>query len=65
MTARITFAAPHDLVTKLPNRVLLNDRLTQFISLAPTRTSRSRYQLLDFDGVTHPTIVGHFCAILF
>jgi PAS domain-containing protein len=35
MALQITYAAEHDFLTGLPNRMLLNDRITQAITLAP------------------------------
>jgi diguanylate cyclase (GGDEF)-like protein len=41
--------AQHDFLTKLPNRLLLNDRLTQAISFARRRSSRLAVLFLDLD----------------
>src|SRR5258708_7805246 len=49
----MSYLAQHDALTDLPNRITLNDRLTQAISLA----RRNRHQLavlfLDLDGFKH------------
>ena len=50
MTAQMTFAAQHDLVTKLPNRMLLNDRIAQAISLARRKNKSIALLFLDLDG---------------
>jgi diguanylate cyclase (GGDEF)-like protein/PAS domain S-box-containing protein len=53
MTEQIAHSAQHDFLTGLPNRLLLNDRLSQAIALA----SRHKYQVavlfLDLDGFKH------------
>ena len=53
MVLEMSHLAQHDDLTDLPNRLLLNDRLTQAISLA----RRNRHQLavlfLDLDGFKH------------
>jgi diguanylate cyclase (GGDEF)-like protein/PAS domain S-box-containing protein len=49
MSVQMAYSAQHDFVTNLPNRILLNDRVTQAISLA-LRNSRSIALLfLDLD----------------
>jgi diguanylate cyclase (GGDEF)-like protein len=53
MVLEMSHLAQHDALTDLPNRLMLNDRLAQAISLA----RRNRYQLavlfLDLDGFKH------------
>jgi diguanylate cyclase (GGDEF)-like protein/PAS domain S-box-containing protein len=49
MTLQMTHSAQHDLVTKLPNRVLLNDRITQSISLARRQHRPMAVIFLDLD----------------
>jgi len=53
MVLEMSHRAQHDTLTDLPNRMMLNDRLTQGISLA----RRNRHQLavlfLDLDGFKH------------
>ena len=43
-------AAHHDFLTKLPNRLLLNERLSHSISLARRHNSRLAVIFLDLDG---------------
>jgi diguanylate cyclase (GGDEF)-like protein/PAS domain S-box-containing protein len=45
--------ARHDVLTGLPNRLLLNDRLTQAISLAHRNHSQLAVLFLDLDGFKH------------
>jgi len=45
--------AQHDALTDLPNRLLLNDRLTQAISLACRNHSQLAVLFLDLDGFKH------------
>jgi diguanylate cyclase (GGDEF)-like protein/PAS domain S-box-containing protein len=49
MSRQITHAAQHDVVTNLPNRMLLNDRIAQSISLARRRERLLAVILLDLD----------------
>lgn len=46
---KILFQATHDLLTKLPNRNLFTEHLTQAISLAERQNSRFAVMLLDLD----------------
>lgn len=46
---RIRYMALHDALTGLPNRVLLQDRLAQFIALAARNQDRVAVLLLDLD----------------
>ena len=49
MVLKMSHLAQHDFLTDLPNRVLLNDRLTQAISLARRRRKQLAVLFLDLD----------------
>jgi len=49
MTLQMTYFAQHDLVTNLPNRLLLNDRISQAISLARRQRRPLAVLFLDLD----------------
>src|ERR1700730_11742627 len=49
ISRQMTHAAPHDLVTNLPNRLLLNDRISQSISLARRQNRAIAVIFLDLD----------------
>jgi diguanylate cyclase (GGDEF)-like protein/PAS domain S-box-containing protein len=49
MSLQMTHSAQHDLVTNLPNRLLLNDRITQAISLARRQNRSIAVIFLDLD----------------
>jgi diguanylate cyclase (GGDEF)-like protein/PAS domain S-box-containing protein len=49
MSLQMTHSAQHDLVTNLPNRLLLNDRITQSISLARRQNKPVAVLFLDLD----------------
>jgi diguanylate cyclase (GGDEF)-like protein/PAS domain S-box-containing protein len=49
MSNQMTHAAQHDLVTNLPNRLLLSDRITQAISLARRQNRPIAVLFLDLD----------------
>jgi diguanylate cyclase (GGDEF)-like protein/PAS domain S-box-containing protein len=49
MSRQVTHAAQHDLVTNLPNRLLLNDRIAQSISLARRQNRPLAVIFLDLD----------------
>jgi len=51
--AHMTHAAQHDFLTGLPNRMLLNDRLSQAIALAPRHMKNVAVLFLDLDGFKH------------
>lgn len=53
MTQQITHSAQHDPLTNLPNRLLLNDRIGQAITLARRHTLRVAVLFLDLDGFKH------------
>jgi diguanylate cyclase (GGDEF)-like protein/PAS domain S-box-containing protein len=49
MSSKMTHFAQHDLVTNLPNRLLLNDRITQSIALASRQKRPIAVIFLDLD----------------
>src|SRR5467141_312640 len=49
MSVQMTHSAQHDVVTNLPNRLLLNDRITQSISLARRQKKHLAVVFLDLD----------------
>jgi diguanylate cyclase (GGDEF)-like protein/PAS domain S-box-containing protein len=49
ISMRMTHSAQHDVVTNLPNRMLLNDRITQAISLASRQRRCIAVLFLDLD----------------
>jgi diguanylate cyclase (GGDEF)-like protein/PAS domain S-box-containing protein len=49
MSSQMTHAAQHDLVTNLPNRLLLNDRISQSISMARRKNKPLAVIFLDLD----------------
>ena len=49
MTLQMTYSAQHDLVTNLPNRLLLSDRISQAISLARRQRRPLAVLFLDLD----------------
>jgi diguanylate cyclase (GGDEF)-like protein/PAS domain S-box-containing protein len=50
MSLEMTHSAHHDVVTNLPNRLLLNDRITQSISLALRQSRPFAVLFLDLDN---------------
>lgn len=50
MALRMAYLAQHDFLTNLPNRVLLNDRITQAIAVAERRGSHLAVLFLDLDN---------------
>src|SRR5580692_3946395 len=50
MALQIAHSAEHDFLTGLPNRMLLNDRITQAIALAQRHTKEVAVLFLDLDG---------------
>ncbi len=50
MTERMSYLAHHDFLTDLPNRMLLNDRLSQCIVAAERHNRRLAILFLDLDG---------------
>ena len=53
MVLKISHLAQHDSLTSLPNRVLLNDRLTQAITAAPRHAGQAAILFLDLDRFKH------------
>ncbi len=53
MTVQMTHSAQHDFLTGLPNRMLLNDRISQAIALAPRHAKSIAVLFLDLDGFKH------------
>jgi diguanylate cyclase (GGDEF)-like protein/PAS domain S-box-containing protein len=53
MAQRLAHSAHHDFLTGLPNRMLLNDRVTQAIALAPRHLKKVAVLFLDLDGFKH------------
>ena len=53
MSLRMTRAAEHDLVTDLPNRLLLKDRISQAIALARRQKRQAAVLFLDLDQFKH------------
>jgi len=49
MSVRMTHSAEHDIVTNLPNRLLLNDRISQSITFARRRNKSLAVVFLDLD----------------
>jgi diguanylate cyclase (GGDEF)-like protein/PAS domain S-box-containing protein len=53
MARQITHSAEHDFLTGLPNRMLLNDRISQAIAPARSRSRQIAVLFLDLDGFKH------------
>lgn len=53
MALQMTHSAEHDFLTGLPNRMLLNDRISQAIALAPRHKKHVAVLFLDLDGFKH------------
>ena len=53
MSLQMTHSANHDFLTDLPNRMLLNDRLTQAIALACRCRHKLAVLFLDLDSFKH------------
>jgi diguanylate cyclase (GGDEF)-like protein/PAS domain S-box-containing protein len=53
MSSQMTHSAQHDAVTNLPNRLLLNDRITQSIALARRQHKPIAVIFLDLDRFKH------------
>jgi diguanylate cyclase (GGDEF)-like protein/PAS domain S-box-containing protein len=53
MALQMTYSAEHDFLTGLPNRMLLNDRISQAIALAPRHSKHVAVLFLDLDGFKH------------
>ncbi len=53
MAVEMAHSAQHDFLTGLPNRMLLNDRVSQAISAAPRHMKKVAVLFLDLDGFKH------------
>jgi len=53
MAEQIAHSAEHDFLTGLPNRLLLNDRIGQAISLAERNQGKIAVLFMDMDGFKH------------
>jgi len=53
MALQLTHSAEHDFLTGLPNRMVLNDRISQAIALAPRHRKNVAVLFLDLDGFKH------------
>ena len=53
MALQMVHLAEHDSLTGLPNRLLLNDRVSQAIALAPRHKKQVALLFLDLDGFKH------------
>ena len=53
MALEMAHSAQHDFLTGLPNRMLLNDRVSQAIALAARHTKKVAVLFLDLDGFKH------------
>jgi len=53
MALQMAHSAQHDFLTGLPNRMLLNDRVSQAIALAPRHLKKVAVLFLDLDGFKH------------
>jgi diguanylate cyclase (GGDEF)-like protein/PAS domain S-box-containing protein len=53
LTSKMRHQAQHDFLTNLPNRVLLNDRITQAIALARRSNTHPVLLFLDLDKFKH------------
>jgi diguanylate cyclase (GGDEF)-like protein/PAS domain S-box-containing protein len=53
MALRMAHSFQHDFLTGLPNRMLLNDRASQAITLAPRHMKKVAVLFLDLDGFKH------------
>jgi len=53
MALQMVYSAQHDFLTGLPNRLLLNDRVSQAIAMAPRHNKQVAVLFLDLDGFKH------------
>jgi diguanylate cyclase (GGDEF)-like protein/PAS domain S-box-containing protein len=53
MALQMTYSAHHDFLTGLPNRMLVNDRISQAIIFAQRHMKKVAVMFLDLDGFKH------------
>jgi diguanylate cyclase (GGDEF)-like protein/PAS domain S-box-containing protein len=53
MSSKMAYLAQHDFLTKLPNRVLLNDRISQAVAFAKRHHTQLSVLFLDLDNFKH------------
>ncbi len=53
MALQVIHSAEHDFLTGLPNRMLLNDRVSHAIAMAPRHLKKVAVLFLDLDGFKH------------
>ena len=53
MSQQMAHSAEHDFLTGLPNRMLLNDRITQAVTMARRHSKQIAVLFLDLDGFKH------------
>jgi predicted signal transduction protein with EAL and GGDEF domain len=53
MALQMTHSAEHDFLTGLPNRMLVNDRISQAIAFARRHVKKVAVLFLDLDGFKH------------
>jgi len=53
MAVQMTHSAHHDVLTGLPNRLLLNDRISHAIAFATRHKKKAALLFLDLDGFKH------------
>jgi len=53
MAIQLAHSAEHDFLTGLPNRMVMNDRVNQAITLAPRHMKKVAVLFLDLDGFKH------------
>lgn len=53
MSKKMAFLAQHDFLTNLPNRLMLNDRIAQAITIAKRNHTRLAILFLDLDNFKH------------
>lgn len=53
LSLQISYAAEHDFLTGLPNRLLLKDRIAQAVAVASRNDTKFAVMFLDLDGFKH------------